>query len=460
MTIERAVASASDTLDATSYTQIDSMTLTPGAGNYLAVFSMDVQYSASPGSEILKIAIYVNGVIQDHSEREIQQNNSILAMSCPVITSAYVTPGASQVVEVRYIASSASNPMFGTRRELTLLPALSTNYQDTDVVDDTTASATWVTLDSMTRTPASGNYLLVFTTSTSTTAYEIVGFRLSVGGTPVAHTERHVMVEGSADPTSYCTMIAASISPDGSQVVEIEWARISGSATQTCHERNMIMIGVVSGDIFQATGTVDDTETSQDTDILIDDMQIDDPGADDYLVLFSSYQYYPVITTMAGTTYKIYEGGVEVTDLARYFQHEDSLDQTYLSVFTSGRITISGGTDDIQVYWRGLTSSYQRTIYTRTLVAIRESAGVTYKLEGVTYDKNGDILVSCECYLYKDNGDNTLTFVGYVASNGGTGAYSFTGIGDNDAAYLVVFIKDGSPNVFDVTDHVLQPVVE
>lgn len=460
MTIERIAASASDTLDATSYTQINSMTLTPGAGNYLAVFSMDVQYSTTPGSETMAIAIYVDGVQQNHSVRQIQQNGSITAMSCPVITSAYVSPGASEVVEVKYVASSASNPMFGTKRELTLLPAPSTNYQDTGTLFDTIATATWTTLDSMTRTPASGDYLLVFTAYTSTIAYEIVGFRLSVGGTPVAHTERHVMVEGSADPSSYCTMIAASISPNGSQVVEIEWARISGTGTQTCYERNMIMIGVDSGDIFQATGTVDDTETSQDTDILIDDMTITDPGAYDYLVLFSSYQYYPVITTMAGTTYKIYEGGVEVTDLARYFQHEDSLDQTYLSVFTSGRITISGGTDDIQVYWRGFTSSYERTIYTRTLVAIKESAAVTYKLEGVTYDKNGDILGTCECYLYKDNGDNTITFVNYVASNGGTGAYSFTGIVDNDAAYLVVFIKDGSPNVFDVTDHVLQPVVE
>lgn len=460
MTIERAFQSGSTTLDQISYTQVNGMTLTPGAGNFLAVFSMDVEYSSSPGSEILKIAIYVNNVIQDHSEREIQQNSSITGMSCPVITSAYVTPGASQVVEVKYVASSASNPMFGTKRELTLLPALSTNYQDTDVVDDTIASATWATLDSMTRTPASGDYLLVFTTSTSTTAYEIVGFRLTVDGTPVAHTERHVMVEGSADPSSYCTMIAASISPNGSQVVEIEWARIGGSGTQTCHERNMIMIGVDSGDIFQATGTVDDTETSQDTDILIDDMQIDDPGADDYLVLFSSYQYYPDITTMAGTTYKIYEGGAEVTDLARYFQHEDSLDNTYLSVFTSGRITISGGTDDIQVYWRGLTSSYQRTIYTRTLVAIRESAGVTYKLEGITYDKDGGILISCDCYLYKDNQDNTITFVDHVVSDGVTGAYSFTGIGDNDAQYIVVGLKDDSPVVMDMTDNVRQPVLE
>jgi len=92
-------------------------------------------------------------------------------------------------------------------------------------------------------------------------------------------------------------------------------------------------------------------------------------------------------------------------------------------------------------------------------VAIK-GTGVSYKLEGITYDKDGDVLVSVDCYLYKDNQDNTVTFKDHVVSDGATGAYSFTGIADNDAQYIVVFIKDDSPHVFDVTDHVLQPVVE
>lgn len=84
----------------------------------------------------------------------------------------------------------------------------------------------------------------------------------------------------------------------------------------------------------------------------------------------------------------------------------------------------------------------------------------TYKLEGVTKDKSGNILGSCKCFLFKDNLDDTLTFVDYVLSDSVTGAYSFTGISDNDAQYLVVAWKDDTPHVFDVTDHVLQPVVE
>jgi len=86
--------------------------------------------------------------------------------------------------------------------------------------------------------------------------------------------------------------------------------------------------------------------------------------------------------------------------------------------------------------------------------------GITYKLEGISKDKNGDVLVSCKCYLFKDNQDDTLTYKDYALSDAGSGAYSFTGISDDDAQYIVVVWKDNTPHVFDTTDHVLQPVEE
>lgn len=92
-------------------------------------------------------------------------------------------------------------------------------------------------------------------------------------------------------------------------------------------------------------------------------------------------------------------------------------------------------------------------------VAIK-GLGITYHLTGVTYNKDGDILGSCECYLYKDNGDSTITFKDHVVSNAVTGIYDFTGISDNDAQYLVVGIEDSGTNRFDVTDNVRQPVLE
>lgn len=83
----------------------------------------------------------------------------------------------------------------------------------------------------------------------------------------------------------------------------------------------------------------------------------------------------------------------------------------------------------------------------------------TYELGGTTYDKNGSALGSVECYLFKDNGDNTLTYLDYELSNVSTGVYLFTGIADNDSAYLVVAWKDDTPHVFDVTDHNLTPTL-
>jgi len=85
---------------------------------------------------------------------------------------------------------------------------------------------------------------------------------------------------------------------------------------------------------------------------------------------------------------------------------------------------------------------------------------VYYKLEGISKDKNGNALGSCLCFLCRDNQDNSCSYLTYMLSNSVTGAYSFTGLLDNDAKYFVISWKDDSPHVFDVTDHVLQPVLE
>ena len=80
----------------------------------------------------------------------------------------------------------------------------------------------------------------------------------------------------------------------------------------------------------------------------------------------------------------------------------------------------------------------------------------TYTISGVSKDSGGSPLATCECYLMKDNTDDTLSFVNYVQSDG-SGNYLFTNVPDNDSQYLVIFWKDDSPHIFDVTDHVLQP---
>ena len=95
-----------------------------------------------------------------------------------------------------------------------------------------------------------------------------------------------------------------------------------------------------------------------------------------------------------------------------------------------------------------------------TCLATLKIAPIYYKLEGISKDKDGDALGSCLCFLCKDNQDNSCSYLAYTLSDSVTGAYSFTGLLDNDAQYFVISWKDDTPHVFDVTDHVLQPVPE
>ena len=68
-----------------------------------------------------------------------------------------------------------------------------------------------------------------------------------------------------------------------------------------------------------------------------------------------------------------------------------------------------------------------------------------------------DFLSYWDCYCFRDNGDDTVSFKGHAVS-GPDGAYEFDGhFDDNSALYFVVAWKDNTPNVMDVTDHVLQP---
>jgi hypothetical protein len=86
------------------------------------------------------------------------------------------------------------------------------------------------------------------------------------------------------------------------------------------------------------------------------------------------------------------------------------------------------------------------------------AAVVTYNLSGITKDNSGTALGGCECFLLKDNQNDTLTFKQHTTSHATTGVYMFSGIEDGDAQYLVYAYKDSTPHVFDVTDHVLDPV--
>ena len=339
MSIERALATGSLALDETTFTLLDAMTLTPGKspGGYLAFFSMD-QTFADPvsGAAFLNTQIFENGVGIASSNRQLHADNSIDAAQIPTLGSAFVDPEDGEAIEVRYLVGTVGE-MVGFNRELTLFPAKDI-LQDTATGDDTIASATFALLGSMSRTPPAGTYLLLFTTTAEGPADIPIGFRVSIDGTPVAHSFRQKEDEGSAPQTSYGVMIAISITVNGSELVEIEWNRV-GSGTATCHERSMIFVPTKPTNIFQATGTADDTATSLD-DVQIDDMSILDPGPFDYLALFSAYDSYGATALDSKTAYSIFVDGQSPAGLDRTHEHEDSINDAFMSVYSGGRITV------------------------------------------------------------------------------------------------------------------------
>ena len=371
MTIERAFASAAFTLDQTVDTLVGGMTLSPAAGSYLAVFNCELTSGAvATNGHVTTFSVFVDGVQIPHTEREFAEDSSEDEATLPMVVTCEVNPTAGQAVEVRYRTSDATTPLSADKREFNLFPIAGVAFEDTATGDDTLNSATFTTLGSMTRTPPADDYLLVFSTSARGPSGNKLEFRVSVGGTPVSAARVRMFQESSIPEREQPVLLVASISPNGAEVVEIEWARTVGSGTITAHERTMNLVETPPGDIFVATGTADDADNTA-ADKQIDDMLITDPGVADYLTLFASTDFFATIGVDGDVTYSVRVAGVQVADSTRRHMHESSIDDTDLPVIVGARVTTALSTDDIQMFWQG-TGSNTRTIFDRTLIAIRE----------------------------------------------------------------------------------------
>ena len=382
MAILRAAATSAFTLDNTGTpVLITGLTLTPASDTYYLFATVETENTAG-GSESNLFSVYVDGSPVTHTERNVQEESSVYYDRVTVALNAKITPTGSQDVEIRHTASASASPQTAYRREMTLFPepAAGTSYEDTDEADDTHTTTSWITVDSMSRTPVADDYLLLFTTDVETTADDNVAFRVEVGGSPVAHTVRQMSNENSLPNTPRPLMLAAQVSPNGSQIVEVAWQNVGGTGTVTCHKRSMQLIALASSDIVQATGTADDTRTSTG-EVLIDDMTITDPGDNDWMVMYSSWNDIPSIGDLIQTTYHIRSGGTKVTDSDRRNDHEGSTDAQPLPVLAGGRVTVAGATDDLQMYWNNSTTDLW-TQKQRTLVAIREVSTGSWSASG------------------------------------------------------------------------------
>lgn len=376
MSIERAAATANDTLDATSDTLVVGMTITPASGDYLAFSTCTFLTDSASGNHVNTFSIYVGGTVVDHSERDYQEDTSVDNCQLPMVLSCKVSPNGSQAVEVRHRTTNALTPLICQKRELNLfsIPAAGTDYEQSATDTITRTVATFTPIPGIAVTPVADDYLLVFSTSVAATNGESVDIKVTVGGTDVSHTLRTFFAEQSWADSDFPMFIACKVSPNGSESVTVEWARVTGTGTATMHERTMNLVPFDAGDIFEATGTADDADSTT-TDKQIDDMLITDPGADDYLVLFSAFDFYGVIdNNNAETQYSIRNGSSRVTDSERVHEHEGSIDSTDIPVMAGGKVTVASGTDDLAMWWQNVTATDTRTIKERTLVAVREAA--------------------------------------------------------------------------------------
>lgn len=124
----------------------------------------------------------------------------------------------------------------------------SVSSQATATANTTTTSTTDVLINTMTLTPASGTYMVWFTTSIdSNTNNSTVSVSIYAAGAQVAASEVHSQpqFQGGLTPSLNVTIpytAIARIAVNGSQAIEARW-RIS-SGTATAHQRTLMVLKV------------------------------------------------------------------------------------------------------------------------------------------------------------------------------------------------------------------------
>jgi hypothetical protein len=346
------------------------MNLTPGGGDYLAWFSTSVNDQNSL-PETISIALFVDGTIVAHTEREITFNASLEPTTFMFAgTHAFVQPTDGQVVDVRWKTSRQGPPTTMTVLQRTL-NLIQLNAADIDEVtatgDDTTTSTSFTAMNSMQITPGAGRYVLFFTASAEgSDADDDVAMAVFVDGVEQSHTERHWNQEDSIFGSSFCYAIAAEVNPGASEVVEIQWFVEGG--TGTVHERTLTLWELVEAagktpNIEEASATAETTTTSTSFELL-NSMTLT-PVADTrgHLAIFTSYWH---TNSQSGSLEAvIVEGTTEITHTQRASGSDASTPFMDHAVASNG-IVNPDGIEDVEVHWRrsssGTTTGHERTL--------------------------------------------------------------------------------------------------
>src|SRR3989344_3007957 len=115
--VSQASATADTPLTSATYTLLGGMTLSPAAGTYGALFSTSAD---GVSGSIIDTALFVGGVQVAHTERSMTQEASIPSTEFAHAILAKVTPTAGQAVEVRWKNSGTAGVITAHQRTLTL----------------------------------------------------------------------------------------------------------------------------------------------------------------------------------------------------------------------------------------------------------------------------------------------------------------------------------------------------
>jgi hypothetical protein len=113
-----ATATGTITTTSASDVQMTTMTLTPGAGTYLVLFSTSLSHSNAAGETY--VSIYANTSKVAASERRLTYTDlKQIGLIVPLATQAVVTVAAAQVIEVKWRTSTSTATAY--QRAMTLL---------------------------------------------------------------------------------------------------------------------------------------------------------------------------------------------------------------------------------------------------------------------------------------------------------------------------------------------------
>jgi hypothetical protein len=255
-------ATGDDTTSSTDFSvTLGSMTATPGAGTYLLIFSTTMNANLLDEA-IPSIRVYVNSshTGYEHTERQYRNEASFDDMDVPMFLACVVTPGASEVVDIRWAETAGIGTINCHERTLSVIPVESADILEAAAdQSDTFTSTSWELMtgadagddDMDIVDPGAGDWLALFgcnwTVNVAGGVY--AEFAFYEGASRDAETERRHDMDDSynaGDMHHFAGVSGRVTLASATDDLELWWQG-SSSDTRTVYERTLVLLRPASG---------------------------------------------------------------------------------------------------------------------------------------------------------------------------------------------------------------------